>query len=406
MKILQVHKFYYPHRGAERYLFNLTKLLEDNGQEVIPFAMANIKNLPSPYQDYFTKNIDIARPDYSWRSIKKIKDIIYNKDAQGDAARLVMATRPDIVHVHNIYHHLSPSILPVFKHFKLPVVMTVHDFNLICPNYLLFTHNKICERCKKHRYYNVILHRCVKDSVGASAVACLESYIHRWLKVYEKNVDIFIAPSQFLKNKLIEWGWPGHKIMVIPHFINVAKTPSQKDKDYVLYAGALKKDKGVEQLIKVWHTEKLNTNLHLAGDGPERGRLEGLVEKYNLSYQVTFLGDLPQDKLKEEIRASKFVVVPSLYYEVFGLAALEALAEGKPVLASSLGALPEIVNSEVGLLFSPNHPGSLAKSLHLLLQGSNLEELGDRGYQRAKEHFSPEEHYRKMMEVYNSLLNR
>jgi glycosyltransferase involved in cell wall biosynthesis len=367
--------------------------------------MAGIKNLSTPYQDYFSRNINLERPDYSWQSLKKIKNIIYNKDAQHDVAQLIMDTRPDLVHCHNIYHHLSPSILPVFKYFKLPVVMTVHDFNLICPNYLLFTGGKICERCKRRRYYNCFLHRCVKDSFGASAVAALESYIHRSLKIYEKNVDLFIAPSHFLKNKLVEWGWPVQRITVIPHFLPAAKTASRQKGDYVLYAGALKPDKGVEQLIKVWQTEKLNIDLHIAGDGPQRPYLEKLVEKYNLHYRVIFLGHLPEAKLVAEIRGCKFAVVPSLYYEVFGLAALEALAQGKPVLVSAFGALPEIVNPEVGMIFSPEQPHSLARSLHLMLEGLNLDEMGQRGYQLVKEKYNADGHYQRIMEVYNKLLN-
>ncbi len=405
MKILQVNKFYYLRRGAERYYFNLLKLLEDHGQQVIPFAMADVRNLPTEYQDYFTKHLDFGQFSYSWRSIKKVKDIIYNQDAQRDLAKLISRTNPEIVHLHNFYHQLSPSILPVFKHFKLPVVMTVHDFKLICPNYSLFTQGKPCERCKQRKYYQAIIHRCLKNSVLASSVVCLESYIHRWLKIYEKNIDLFIAPSHFVKNKLVEWGWPAVKIRVIPHFIPLGpKLPFKKPQNYILYFGGLESGKGLARVIKTWYSEKLDVDLHIAGEGQEKANLEKLVAKYNLQYQVKFLGQLNDQELQEEIRSCQLVIVPSLQYETFGLTVLEALALSKPVLVSTQGALPELIKGAVGQVFNPYQKGSLGQNIRALLANPNLEQMGKNGYQLVKEEYGPEDHYQQIIEVYNNLL--
>ncbi|MFA6993203.1 MAG: glycosyltransferase family 4 protein [Patescibacteria group bacterium] len=400
MKILQVHKFYYPHRGAESYFFNLIELLEKHGHEVAPFAMADGKNRPSPYADYFTGKLDVSRPDYSLRSIKKIGKIIYNRQAKADASRLVQKFRPDIVHVHNIYHQLSPAVLEAFKEAGLPVVMTVHDFNLICPNYLLYTHGRICERCQGGRFYNCLLHRCIKDSFGASAVGAAAAYFNRLARIYEKNVDLYIAPSQFLKNKLVEFGFPPEKVVVLPHFVPAAKTPAKGAGKYILYAGALRGNKGVKELIRAFREVEFDADLQIAGDGPERVNLEKLVQKLGLTERVKFLGQLARPELTAVIRHSRLVVVPSLYHEVFGLAALEALAEGKPVLASSLGALPEVVTGEVGQIFNPAEKGSLGRSLNWLLSQPNLGAMGEKGWEAVKERYSSAEHYQRLLEIY------
>lgn len=404
MKILQVNKFFYLHRGAERYYLNLIKLLEEHGHKVIPFAMASIKNLPSEYQDFFSKNIDLKIPSYSWRSLCKIKDIIYNKDAQHDVAELITRTHPEIVHIHNIYHQLSPSILPVFKYFKLPVVMTVHDFELLCPNYSLFTQGKSCERCKESKYYNAILHRCLKDSFGASAVACLEHYIHHYRRYYQKNVDLFIAPSIFVRNKLVEWGWPAARIVVIPHFIKLdKKAPLLKPKNYMLYFGSLERGKGLKAVIEMLHKEKFDIELHVAGDGSRRNDLKRLVDKYNLHLQVEFLGQLKDEALKEQIRGCKLVIMPSLQYETFGLTVLEAFAQSKPVLVSSQGALPELVDGTNGRIFNPYQPKSLAINLRAMLENLDLAAMGQAGYQLARDKYNQDVHYQAIMEVYSKL---
>jgi glycosyltransferase involved in cell wall biosynthesis len=405
MRVLQVNKFYYLARGAERYYFDLKKLLEDNGNEVIPFAMANIRNQATPYQDYFAKNVDLKRPNYSLDSLRKAKNIIYNRAAQQDVARLIIKTHPQLVHIHNIYHQLSPAILPVFKHFKLPVVMTIHDFKLICPNYSLFIGGKTCERCKVHRYYNCVLHRCLKNSFGASTVAAAEMYVHSALKTYQKNVDIFIAPSQFVKTKLVEWGWPTEKIKVIPHFtLPQPKLVLPRAKNYIFCFGALERGKGIEELIRALYSEKIDIDLHVAGEGSDRKNLEKLVDKYNLGYRVQFLGKLGEEQLKEEIRHCKFVVVPSIQYEAFGLTVLEAFSYGKPALVSTQGALPELIIGQVGRIFNPQKKGSLGANLRAMLDDPNLEQIGKNAQELARIKYGPQEHYQRIMDVYNQLL--
>ena len=155
MKILNINKFFYLRGGAERYYFALSKLLEDNGHKIIPFSMKEEKNFPSSYSKYFVDNLELGNAGLNIIN-KSIRPIWY-KEAQKKLEALIKLEKPDIAHLHLIYHHLSPSILPILKKYNIPVVMTVHDYKLICPNYKLYTKNAVCKRCKGHKYYNAFI---------------------------------------------------------------------------------------------------------------------------------------------------------------------------------------------------------------------------------------------------------
>ena len=192
-------------KGAERYVFELTGLLEKHGHEVIPFAMEHEKNYPSIYSDYFVKKIDYPellkqKPDLGTQ-LRLLERLLYSSEAKENITRLIRDVRPDVVHIHGISHEMSPSILDAIKSFQIPTVQTVHDYVLLCPNTSFISQDEVCERCKKHRYYNVVLHRCKRNSYRASLLACLEHYFQNVLNIYEKNIDLFIAPGKYLQNK-------------------------------------------------------------------------------------------------------------------------------------------------------------------------------------------------------------
>ena len=274
MKILQVNKFYFPKAGTERYVFELTKLLESKGHEVIPFAMKDKRNLKNYFNKYFVSNVDLSKPKIRPSGFKNIGRIIYSQEAKRKVEDLIKKTKPDIVHIHNIYHQISPSILPVFKKYNIPVVQTLHDFKLICPSYKLFSKGTVCERCKKHKYYNAVSQKCSKDSTLYGCVLALEMYIHKMLKIYEKNVDIFICPSQFVKNKMIEWGIDNKKLIVISHFVSLSKfEPNYENQGYILYFGRLTEEKGVDVLLKAMK-DFPKLKLKIIGEGPEKKNLE------------------------------------------------------------------------------------------------------------------------------------
>ena len=405
MHILQVNKFYYQKGGAERYYFDLIELLEKQGHEVISFAMHDIKNNPTPYKDYFVGKINIEKAGFSWQDVKSAGRIIYSIEAKKKLKKLLNNEKIDIAHIHNIYHQISPSILTVLKKRKIPVVMTVHDFKLLCPVYSFFTQGDVCERCKVSKFYNCVLHRCAKNSYVASKLNMLEMYLHRLFKIYRNNIDLYICPSEFVKNKLMEYGWPRKKIIVLPHFIALANNvESDQAGDYALYFGRLIKEKGVMDLLKAYQYLK-NDKLKIVGTGPHEKIYRDFVRNNNIK-NIEFTGYLAGKNLTEAVSGSKFVVMPSRLYETFGLTVAESFAQGKPVIASRLGALPELVKDGVtGMLFKPGDWRDLKnKILKINQRPEEIQKMGENARKFVEENLNAKRHYSKLIEEYSKLI--
>jgi glycosyltransferase involved in cell wall biosynthesis len=368
--------------------------------------MLDDRNLPSDYEKYFVENVDFSEVSQDVNLARRFKAatrVVYSLEAKKNVRRLIENTKPNLAHVQNIAHHLSPSILPGIKKYGLPVVQTLHDYKLICPSTLLFCGGSICERCKYRRYYNAILHRCKRDSLGASALAALELYTHRFLRIYEKNVDMFVAPSRFLRDKMIEFKMDGRKIVHIPQLIDAdAYTPSYEHKDYLIYFGRLSVEKGVYTLIKA--VRKLGSaKLLIAGEGPLKRDLENYAGDAG---NIEFLGYVAHEKLKELVRDAMFTVIPSECYDNAPMSVYESFAMGKPVVGSKIGGIPELIEHRVnGLLFEPGNAEDLAENIdYLLKQKSLIPQMGKSGRERLEREHSRARHYEAIMDVYSKLL--
>jgi len=403
MKILLVNKFYYPQGGAERYLFELKSLLEKNGHQVIPFAMSDEKNVASPWEGFFVSRVETMAPRGLWQKFRTAGRMLYSWEARRKLSRLIKETKPDVAHLHNIYHQISPSILPVLKKHKIPTVMTVHDYKLICPNYILYTKGEACKRCIKGNFYNACRYRCLKDSFSASLLATVEMYFHRILNIYRKNIDLYIAPSRFVKERLMEAGFSEEKIIVQSHFAIHQELENSENLDsekYFLYIGRLKREKGVDLLIEAMKTFP-DTKLKIIGKGPDEAQLRNYVEIAKIN-NVKFLGHLDGQQVFSYLKNSLGLIVPSRVWETFGLSTAEAMAYGKPVIASNLGALPELVrDDETGLLFEPENTKELAeKILYLINNPADRERFGQAGYQIARDMLDPQKHYQQIVKIY------
>jgi len=402
MIILNINKFHHIQGGSDRHYLDLTKLLESHGHKVIPFAMQSKKNKPSSYQKYFVSEVNLSQVKFSFQALKKIGRILYSLDARKKIKNLIKKEKPEIAHIHNIYHQISPSILGALKKNQIPIIMTVHDYKLICPNYKLFNKGRICEKCKFQKYYQCFLNKCVKDSYSASLLSSLEMHLHKTLRFYEKYIDIFICPSQFVKNKLIAWRMPEKKLIVLPHFIKPEKIAAQnKEKDYVLYFGRLAPEKGLDLLLSTVR-ELPKIKFKIAGRGPEKERLLKLLSQKNIS-NVKILGFKNKKELKKLIADSCFVVVPSMGEETFGLAVLEAFNLGKTVVASARGALPELVSpGKCGLLFK--NRGELREKIQYLFYNPKIAQAMGQKAKVEAEKYDPESYYRKLTKNYQKLL--
>ena len=370
MKILMCNSYYYLRGGSERCFFDLTRLLTSHGHEVVPFSMVDDRNAPSPYSDYFVSYIDfpsrLSQESSLGDKLNAAGRVIYSREAAGQIKKLIQDTQPDIAHVHGIAHEISPSILPEMQRAGLPVVQTLHDYKLLCPNTTFLSHGEICEKCKYRRYYQVVVNRCKRDSLPASLLAGAEMYAHKFSGLYEKNVDAFIVPSQFLGAKLTEY-----RINVpafnIPNFLYLDRfEPSYDPEDYFLYIGRLAVNKGIKTLLQAM-TQVNKSHLYIAGSGELEQELKSFVEQNDLR-NVTFLGHLPSDKLISLIQKAVFTVVPSEWYENYSMAVIESLACGTPVIGSQIGGIPEqVTDGYNGLLFEPGNAAQLAEKINFLL---------------------------------------
>jgi glycosyltransferase involved in cell wall biosynthesis len=401
MKILQINKFFYLRGGSETYFFDLIKLLEQNGHEVITFSTKSSKNLPSPYEKFFVEEIDFGKREGLVKSLKKFGHSLYSLEAKKKLEKLILETKPDLAHLHNVSHHLSPSILAVLKKYKIPVVQTLHDYQLICPNFKLFTEGAVCERCKKYRYWNAVLHRCVHDSRLQSLAEAKEMFFHKACQFYENGVRCFVTPSQFLSEKLAAWRVRA-KAENIPLFLDVsAFFPEYEPGGYVLYFGRLVEEKGLDVLLAA--LGGTDVQLKIVGDGPEKEKLK--IEREKLKVNVEFIGHKTGEELHNLIRKSKFVVLPSVWCENYPVSLLEAGALGKAVVGTRLGGIPEIVrDGENGFLVEPNSANDLREKIQRLIGDKDLcERMGRRAREMVVETNSPAEHYKKIQQLYEKL---
>lgn len=382
--------------------------MKARGFEVIPFAMAHSDNVESEYSHYFVPNIDYN--DTSRGVLKRLKeaaDIIYSREAARRLSNLLGDTKPNICHAHNIYHQLSPSILVTLRRAGIPTVLTLHDGKLLCANMLFLRHGKICERCAGKRFYHAVSGKCVKDSYVNSFVCALEETIHRLFRLYETGVDLFITPSEFLKHKLVEHGrLEENKIEVLRNYAGTHLVePSYTPGSYGLFVGRLEPLKGVQTLLDA--CERIpDFEVRLAGRGPMLEEGQRFVESKQLD-KVKFLGFQSGDNLRALFRDCRYVVLPSECYENCPMVVLEAFAAGKPVIASRIGGIPELVNDgEDGLLFEPGNSEELARCMKMLIDNKELaEEMGRKGRAKAEAKFSLEYYIDSLIGIYSRLLS-
>ncbi len=405
MKILQINKFFYRRGGSETYFFDLIKLLEQGGHEVVTLSTKSAKNLSSPYEDFFVEEIDFGKSEGLIKNLKKFGHSLYSLEAKKKLEKLIIETKPDIAHLHNISHHISPSIFSVLKKYKIPVVQTLHDYQFICPNFKLFTEGAVCERCKKYRYWNAVIHKCIHESRLESLAEMFEMYFDKACQFYEKGVHCFVTPSKFLKDKIEGWNIAKKiKIEQVSLFLGASRfEPKYEAGDYAIYFGRLVKEKGLDVLVEA--LGGTDVKLKIVGDGPEKEELKVKSEK--LKVNVEFVGYKTGKELHELIQNAKFVVLPSVWYENYPMSLLEAGAFGKAVVATRLGGISEIIHDgENGFLAASGDTGDLREKMRRLWSDNALcEQMGRRAREMIIENNSPEEHYKKIMKVYSELVD-
>ncbi len=406
MKILLVNKYLYPKGGAEKVTMSTGELLEKRGHQVLFWGMSHPKNPEYSTAPYFTDGIDYHNSGGIIDKIKVASKLLYSFEAKKKVERLILAEKPDIAHLHNFAHQLSTSILDVFKKYDIPVVMTLHDYKVVCPTYSMLCMGKPCEKCSKGKYYWCFLRKCTKGSYAKSLLNSVEMYLHHTVLNSYNKVDVFAPVSAFLKEKVAEMGLKG-KLVQLPNFIdaNDYEPAFASDGRSIVYFGRLSKEKGILTLIKA--VEGLNVELNIIGTGPQREELEEVVSNKKMK-NVHFLGFKNGNELNNLLNKSMFIVVPSEWYENYPLAIVEAFALGKPVIGARIGGIPELVkDQERGLLFTPGNAEELRKKIEELLGSSDsVVSMGKAARQFVETELNPDRHYEMLMQIYSMAMGK
>jgi glycosyltransferase involved in cell wall biosynthesis len=402
MKILFCNKYNYRFSGTEVYLFELMELLRSHGHEVALFSMADPRGEATPYDRHFVPHINFKQPAGLFRKAQRASHAIYSRVARQRLRVLLSEFRPDVAHLRNIYHHLSPSILWELKAHNIPVIYHLNDFKLLCPSYNLVSRGKTCEACAGRAFWHALQPTCY-PGLGVRLTLTSEAYVHDWLGTYRKCVDFFLAPSEFVRDKFVEYGWRASKFEVLPHFQKVHDIVSAPG-NTILYFGRLSAEKGVADLLRAMQKVP-QMELIIAGDGPQRRELEGLADSLGLS-SVRFLGHVDPEQRDSLISQSLFTVLPSHAYETLGKTILESYALGRPVVASDMGSRREFVeDGQTGLLYQAGNVDQLSSVLRLLASRPQLaEKMGRAGWDRVCQHHSPEGHYEKLLTFYERVI--
>lgn len=407
MKILLVNKFNFLKGGADKYFLELAELLKQEGHEVIKFCMQHPQNLPDKHEKFFVSYIDIKQKGII-NKIRYAQRALYSFEAKRKFKALLKETKPDIIHIHNIYHQISPSILPVTKNLGIPVVMHLHDYKLISPNYILFNKKGIDTSSIRPRYYNCFLHKSLNNSYLQSFGAMIEMYLHHSiLKIYEKNISLYLAPSLFLRDLMIKRGISAANIIHIPYFVKGIENdrPDYAVGDYFLFYGRLAKEKGVHILLKALSFVP-DARLKIIGNGEEQEKLKEMVHELDLEGRIQFSQALYGENLKAEIKKARAIITPSIWYEVFGLVNIEAAALGKLVIASDIGGINESVKpGQSAWLFPAGNTDALATLLKRALENSEeISNAGEQGREFVLKNFTAPAHWLKLKKIYKNML--
>lgn len=413
MKILLAHKYMFRGGGTSTYLFGLIDELERRGHQWVPFTVAYDRTAVDGYTQYFVSpplGADQSHLKHMRLSplamLKLLGRATYSFEARAKAGALIDDTAPDIAYVHNVYNYMSPSLLTACARRSLPIVMRVPDYNLMCAELHFLRHGEVCTECLRGGYWRALRHRCLKGSFAATAARVASMYVHRLLGLYN-HVDLFVTPSQFMRQKLIEAGYGAERIVHLRSFFpgQVDANAERVEDDYILYFGRVAPEKGIDTLLRALAMLDEPPRLLIAGSDVDstRDELERLAEDLDLS-GVEFVGFQEREALDDLIRRCLFTVVPSRWYDNCPMSILESFAHAKPVVASDIGGIPEQVAAGTGVLFEPDNPEDLAAGMTRLLgDGDVRRKMGRAALERLQEEYSVDAHCDSLLGMFGEL---
>ncbi|MCC7356886.1 glycosyltransferase family 4 protein [Candidatus Uhrbacteria bacterium] len=406
MKILHINKFFDLHGGTEVYLQALMDKQKAAGYEVHALSTISANNNSSVDAARFVERFNMDRREGLVKDAKKAVAFLWNVEAKKATEKAIKELKPDVIHLHNIYHHLSSSVLRPIRASKIPCVQTLHDLKLACPNYRMYTENALCNRCLGGKYWNAITHHCLAPTMAPNMLAALEMGMTKFFQSYEKTVGMFICPSQFMLDKMVEWGEPAPKMTVVPNPVEIPQELTIKEKNgYLLSAGRLSTEKGINILIEA-AAKVPHILIRIAGTGPLEASLKATVVRLKLK-NVEFLGYVRKADMIPLRAGAVAMVMPNIGYENASLTALEALADGVPLIASRIGGLPEqAIPGQTGMLVEPGDSDGLAAAMQQLWQLPQAERdrLGQNGRKLVEQKHSWSKHLSALEQVYRGVI--
>ncbi len=385
MKIVIVHNTYQQPGGEDVAVAAESNLLERRGHTVIRYSRSN------------DEMAMMSAP----RRLLMVKDMIHSEKSKREMLDLMRDERPDLVHVHNTFMMVSPSVFEACREAGIPVVQTLHNYRLLCPGWSLCREGKVCEECIESGLWRGVWHGCYRDSRLMTAAVALMLQVHRMRGTWSHDVGGYVALTNFARDKFIEGGLPASRIGVKPNFLESDPGKRSSSGGFALFVGRLSAEKGAEVVLQAWQKLKGTMPLVIMGDGPLREPLESEAAARNLS-NITFAGWRSRGEILSAMKSASLLITPSLWYEGFPMTVVEAFACGIPVICSRLGGLREIVeDGSTGLHFNPGDAEDLAGKLDLLwTQPSQLAAMGRAAREEYKRNYTAERNYELMMQIY------
>ncbi len=413
LKIVLVNYRYFISGGPERYYFNIKEVLENHEHIVIPFSIKGNQNLPTTYDHYFLSKVDdeVYFSQYKKTPVTVFKSftrMFYSFEAKRKFRNLLIKEKPDIVYIMQYHNKISPSIIDAAKELNIPVVHRISDFQYICANALF--HNEtvgVCEKCLTGSKWNAVRYKCVLHSRLYSFVKIAAQKLYEILKITEK-IDAFIVPSAFTISKLLQYGISPEKLNLVPTFFNHHFIDNKTEivyNSFALYVGRIEKQKGLLTLIKAFE----NTNHQLKIIGFSNDGYEDYLKEYSSDMKnIEFLGRKKFEEIIPFLSSCQFSIVPSEIYDNFPNAVIESYAFQKPVIASNIGSLKELIlDNKTGLLFETGNFRDLSAKIELLFSNPELcTSMGKNAIKYLEDSLSEDSHYLKLMAVFNKLIKK
>lgn len=380
MRILLVNKFHYRKGGAETYYLTVGSELERMGHEVAYFSMRHPDNLPCEWDKYFVTQREYNNVKSPLKAARDGMALIYSPEAKRNFQVLCEEFRPDVVHLNNVHRQITLSILdaPYLRESEVPVFYTAHDYVTVCPGYLMLDGGgRVCDACLEDgRYRHCIENRCVKGSRAKSALAAMEASFHRAHKS-NRRIDRVIAPSRFMRSKLIEGGWPEGKVVFLQNFAddaildraaNAGADATDRENPYLLFFGRLSAEKGVDTLLRAFDAAlpalPRDMRLVVVGDGPDAADFKSLASSLGCASRIEFAGYQTGEALQSYVERASLAIASSRWRENMPYSIVEAFAAGTPVVGTDIGGIPELVDEgKTGFICEPGDVQSMADAI-------------------------------------------